>query len=121
MAVAAQGSVLPYSAWPYGHHDAWSHSGVHYGAHYASPAITQYASLPYHAAVHAPAVSYAHHVAAPVYHHDHHYEHAPLAHHVAAHGATYTAATRGAVHTAPLPGHIASQTSFNVQAAPGTY
>lgn len=36
-------------------------------------------------------------------------------------GATYTAATRGAVHTAPLEGHALSQTSLNVAPAPGTW
>jgi Cuticle protein len=38
-----------------------------------------------------------------------------------AHGATYTAKTRGAVHTAPLAGHVLSQTSVNVAPAPGTW
>ena len=40
----------------------------------------------------------------------------------AAHGgATYTAATRGAVHTAPLVGHAISRSNINLAAAPGTY
>ncbi|XP_065356105.1 adult cuticle protein 1-like [Calliphora vicina] len=42
-----------------------------------------------------------------------------------AHGAhgpgVYVAKTRGAVHTAPLAGHIASATSVNVAPAPGTH
>ncbi|XP_065357692.1 adult cuticle protein 1-like [Calliphora vicina] len=33
----------------------------------------------------------------------------------------YVAKTRGAVHTAPLAGHIASATSLNVAPAPGTH
>ena len=33
----------------------------------------------------------------------------------------YVAKTRGAVHTAPLAGHIASATSVNVAPAPGTH
>ncbi|XP_073822138.1 uncharacterized protein [Musca autumnalis] len=43
----------------------------------------------------------------------------------AAHGAhgpgVYVAKTRGAVHTAPLAGHINSATSVNVAPAPGTH
>ncbi|XP_058987348.1 adult cuticle protein 1-like [Musca domestica] len=42
-----------------------------------------------------------------------------------AHGAhgpgVYVAKTRGAVHTAPLAGHINSATSVNVAPAPGTH
>jgi hypothetical protein len=34
--------------------------------------------------------------------------------------ATYTAQTRGSIHTAPLEGHELSQTSLNVAPAPGT-
>ncbi|CAD6999771.1 adult cuticle protein 1 [Ceratitis capitata] len=38
------------------------------------------------------------------------------------HGAgVYVAKTRGAVHTAPLPGHINSATSLNLAPAPGTW
>lgn len=33
---------------------------------------------------------------------------------------TYVAKTRGAVHVAPLPGHIQSAASVNLQPAPGT-
>ncbi|XP_037814663.1 adult cuticle protein 1 [Lucilia sericata] len=33
---------------------------------------------------------------------------------------TYVAKTRGAVHVAPLPGHIQSAVSANLQPAPGT-
>ncbi|XP_055853080.1 adult cuticle protein 1-like [Episyrphus balteatus] len=36
------------------------------------------------------------------------------------HGASYVAQTRGAVHSAPLPGHIQSAASVNVAPAPGT-
>ncbi|KAK7873619.1 hypothetical protein R5R35_009309 [Gryllus longicercus] len=35
-------------------------------------------------------------------------------------GAGYTAVTRGAVHTAPLPGHAIGSAHVNVQPAPGT-
>lgn len=34
--------------------------------------------------------------------------------------AKYTAVNRGAVHTAPLPGHVLSQSSVNLQPADGT-
>lgn len=37
------------------------------------------------------------------------------------HEATYTAVTKGAVHKAPLPGHVLSQKSINVASAPGTF
>ncbi|XP_004521789.1 adult cuticle protein 1-like [Ceratitis capitata] len=33
----------------------------------------------------------------------------------------YVAKTRGAIHTAPLPGHLNSATSVNVAPAPGTW
>ncbi|XP_013104354.2 adult cuticle protein 1-like [Stomoxys calcitrans] len=40
----------------------------------------------------------------------------------AAHGpGVYVAKTRGAVHTAPLAGHVNSATSVNVAPAPGTH
>ncbi|XP_017485276.1 PREDICTED: adult cuticle protein 1-like [Rhagoletis zephyria] len=35
-------------------------------------------------------------------------------------GGAYVAQTRGAVHTAPLPGHISSVANVNVAPAPGT-
>ncbi|KAK7873623.1 hypothetical protein R5R35_009311 [Gryllus longicercus] len=35
-------------------------------------------------------------------------------------GAGYTAVTRGAVHSAPLPGHAIGSAHVNVQPAPGT-
>lgn len=39
---------------------------------------------------------------------------------VAAAPASYVAKTRGAVHVAPLPGHIQSAASVNLEPAPGT-
>ena len=113
------------------------------GAYIAYPAITQYSSYPL-TAIHAPALTYAAapaltyaaapaltYAAAPALS----YAAAPAAiaytnqiatpYHYAAHvvpaEATYTAATRGSIHTAPLPGHAASQTSLNTLPAPGTY
>lgn len=35
--------------------------------------------------------------------------------------AKYTALNRGALHEAPLPGHALSQTSLNLEPAPGTF
>lgn len=43
---------------------------------------------------------------------------APVA--IAAAEANYLAATRGAVHSAPLPGHLQSVQSANLEPAPGT-
>ncbi|XP_067624087.1 adult cuticle protein 1 [Eurosta solidaginis] len=36
-------------------------------------------------------------------------------------GGAYVAKTRGAVHTAPLPGHVNSVANVNVAPAPGTW
>jgi hypothetical protein len=65
------------------------------------------------------AYPYAQHIAAPLAYS------APVVY--AAHAtvlakapATYTAQTRGSIHTAPLEGHELSQTSLNVAPAPGT-
>jgi len=79
------------------------------------PAAVNVASWP-PAAIHAPA-AVAVHAAAPAV--------------VAAHGSAvvvgpvahegvYTAQTRGAIHTAPLSGHIQSVASINAAPAPGT-
>jgi hypothetical protein len=107
-------------AWPYAgsyahhvaaaplvHTAAWGHA-----AHLAAPwaPITQYSSIDL--AHHVPA--YAHHIpAAKIIA-------APAVHALPVHGASYTAANRGSVHTAPLPGHAVSQTSLNLAPAPGT-
>ncbi|XP_034471669.1 adult cuticle protein 1 [Drosophila innubila] len=40
---------------------------------------------------------------------------------VAAAPASYVAKTRGAVHVAPLPGHVQSAASVNLEPAPGTW
>ncbi|XP_035916992.1 cuticle protein 16.5-like [Anopheles stephensi] len=87
------GYAAPYVASPY---VAAAHS-------YAVPAVS-YASTAVHAV---PAVSYA----------------VPQATVYAAHvqqEARYLAATRGAVHEAPLPGHSVNQQSLNLASAPGT-
>lgn len=43
---------------------------------------------------------------------------APYVHH--GHEGQYVAKTRGAIHTAPLAGHIQSAAAINVAPAPGT-
>lgn len=69
----------------------------------AGPILVQSGPAVVHAA--APAI-----VAAP----------APAVVAVAAAPASYVAKTRGAVHVAPLPGHIQSAASVNLEPAPGT-
>jgi Cuticle protein len=82
------------------------------------PAITQYSHVDY------TAVPAAVHVAAPWPYHVA-YPHVPIvvaapAVAVAKAPATYTAQTRGSLHTAPLEGHEVSQTSLNLEPAPGS-
>jgi hypothetical protein len=108
----------PWGAGPWGPHAAWAGPAGH-------PAITTYSSYApgAHWAGHA-AIPAAIHVAAP--HAAHwggpHWAGPAHAHAVVpAHAATYTAKTRGAVHTAPLPGHVLSQTSLNLAAPAGTW
>ena len=119
---------MPYAGWPYAH------------SYLAAPAISQIASAPAHlpiswshqvSAVH-PAVIAAphavqiasHYAAAPVHYAPAHYAQAihvsPAVLPVHKVAATYTAATLGAVHTAPLEGHSISRTNLNLAPAPGT-
>ncbi|XP_055592435.1 adult cuticle protein 1-like [Uranotaenia lowii] len=94
----------PVVAYSNGHWDQWGHHDVH---HHQVPAAVA--------------------IAAPVAYNtwDHHNHHAHgHAHAVAVapvhHSASYVAANRGAVHKAPLPGHIVNQKSLNLAPAPGT-
>ena len=108
----AHGSAIynPYGAWPY-----------------AAP-IAQYASVPapwashgwasHVSAVHPAAIQVAAHPS--VYGYPGVYGH-PAVVAVPKVAATYTAATRGAVHTAPLEGHVISRSNLNLAPAPGTY
>ncbi|XP_070498593.1 adult cuticle protein 1-like [Chironomus tepperi] len=116
-ACAQASAVWPYAA-------PWAYSA------YSHAPITQYSSYPAAHYAHAPAISYAAHVAAPYVAAPYvaapyvaaPYVHAPVAKVVALpHAATYTAANKGSVHTAPLPGHTVSQTSLNLAPAPGTH
>ncbi|EDV59244.1 adult cuticle protein 1 [Drosophila erecta] len=91
-AVVASPWALPAAHWPAAVNVAsWPPAAIHA----AAPAVV---------AAHAPAV-----VAAPSV------VVAPVAH-----SGVYTAQTRGAIHTAPLAGHIQSVASINAAPAPGT-
>lgn len=91
-APAAWGS----SAWAPG---AWNGAGAWHGAGaWGAPVVAS-------AWGHGPAVVAAH---------------APAVLAVPEHSGSYVAANRGSVHKAPLPGHITSVKSINVQPAPGT-
>nr|XP_014086889.1 adult cuticle protein 1-like [Bactrocera oleae] len=90
-------------------------------AAYASPSVAAYASPP--AAVQVPSVavqvpSVAVQVPSVAVH-------APavaaVGHAGLVAGGAYVAKTRGAVHSAPLPGHISSVANLNVAPAPGTW
>ena len=123
-AVAQGSAILPYAAWPYAQ------------SYLAAPAISQIASAPAHlpiswshqvSAVHPALVAAPHsvqiasHYAAPAaFHYAPAIHVAPAVLPVAKHAATYTAATLGAVHTAPLEGHAISRTNLNLAPAPGT-
>lgn len=98
----ANASVLPL---PYG---AW---GAPWGGAWGGPWAAPWAhgSGTYLAAAPAPAAYLAH---------SHAHIHAPVIV-AAAPAATYVAANRGIVHTAPLPGHAISATSLNLDPAPG--
>lgn len=123
LAVSAQSSVVPlaYAAHPWAA-SPWGVAPVSYTAQSAPLAHLAYAAPAAHWDVspahwNAAPAHYAAHYAAPA-----HVHYAAPAHvvPVAVEG-TYTAANRGAVHVAPLPGHTQSAASINLEAAPGTY
>ncbi|XP_065083741.1 adult cuticle protein 1-like [Ochlerotatus camptorhynchus] len=134
LAIAAEASYVPSV---YAHHGYGYDSAapvVTYAAHHG-PTVVQSNDLnswAHHAYAQPAAVvaynSYAHHVPAAVTaydsHWDHHHHHQVPAVAFAApvyHSASYVAANRGAVHKAPLPGHIVNQKSLNLAPAPGTW
>ncbi|XP_055375971.1 uncharacterized histidine-rich protein DDB_G0274557-like [Condylostylus longicornis] len=90
------------------HHGDWHHGGwddghwSHGHAHTHGISLAQGGGWDHH---HGPV--HAHH---DNHHHDHHHHHGH-----------YVAKTLGAVHTAPLPGHVDSVKSINVASAPGTH
>lgn len=85
----------------YGHDDGQWHGDWH-GHHYPAAIDVHHGHIP--VAVHASAVHHA----------------VPYVHHAVHHEGQYVAKTRGAIHTAPLAGHIQSAAAINVAPAPGT-
>ncbi|KAH8413291.1 hypothetical protein KR009_009763, partial [Drosophila setifemur] len=124
LAMGVQSSVIPLLSQVAGH--GLSYTAVSGPAVLASPwgvpaahwpaAVTVGAWPP--AAVHAPA-AVAIHAGAPAVVAAHGHGSALVVGPVA-HEGVYTAQTRGAVHTAPLAGHIQSVASINAAPAPGT-
>ncbi|XP_065083682.1 adult cuticle protein 1-like isoform X3 [Ochlerotatus camptorhynchus] len=128
LAVTAEGSYVP---------SVYAHHGYGYGAApvvpYGGPTVVQ--SNDHHSWAHqayahqAPVVaynSYPYHVSAGANAYDSHWDHHHQVPAVAFaapvhHSASYVAANRGAVHKAPLPGHIVNQKSLNLAPAPGTW
>ncbi|XP_023296366.2 adult cuticle protein 1-like [Lucilia cuprina] len=127
LALGVQSSIIPLggvvtqiAGHPLAHTSVISPLGLPLGAvalgHHGPAAVAVHspASVAVHAPVAVPhAVSAAVHVPAAV----------PAAVHVPAvvHGAgSYVAKTRGAIHTAPLAGHLNSVANVNVAPAPGT-
>ncbi|XP_036678676.1 adult cuticle protein 1 [Drosophila suzukii] len=93
-AVVASPWAVPAAHWPAAVNVAsWPPAAIH-----APAAVAVHAAAPAVVAAHGPAV-----VVGPV-----------------AHEGVYTAQTRGAIHTAPLSGHIQSVASINAAPAPGT-
>ncbi|XP_075152748.1 adult cuticle protein 1-like [Haematobia irritans] len=111
--LGAQASVIPWVSEVVG-------NGLTYSA-VSSPVVASPWAPWGHAVVDVPAVvhhanvyhSVVHHPAAPSVE-----VHAPVV--VAAAEGSYVAQTRGAVHTAPLPGHTNSVANINLAPAPGT-
>uniref|UniRef100_A0A182KAJ3 Cuticle protein n=1 Tax=Anopheles christyi TaxID=43041 RepID=A0A182KAJ3_9DIPT len=99
------------------------HASVAPVAAYAAPVAT-YAASPISYAAHntvvqAPVQAYAA-PAAYAYDHTNYVQAVPAVYAQVQKEATYVAATRGAVHKAPLVGHAVNQKSLNVEPAPGT-
>ncbi|KAH8355819.1 hypothetical protein KR200_004416, partial [Drosophila serrata] len=125
LAMGVQSSVIPLLSQVAGH--GLSYTAVSGPAVVASPwavpaahwpAAVNVASWP-PAAVHAPAAVAVHAAHAPAV--AVHAAHAPaVVVAPVAHEGVYTAQTRGAIHTAPLAGHIQSVASINAAPAPGT-
>lgn len=96
-------SVIPYGAWGSPWAAPWGHSVSGTYQHISAP--------------HLIASPYAAHLAYPYAHVDHHHAHVVAV----PQAASYIAANRGSVHTAPLPGHTDSVASVNDAPAPGTW
>lgn len=126
MAISANASVIPLTlshgwaapaAESWSSQTSWSAPIAHHWApapvaHWAAPAAHWAAPVQHWAAPAAHWAAPAEHWSEPAH---------VVAHAHAAPVAQYVAANRGSVHTAPLPGHVASATSLNLQPAPGTW
>ncbi|XP_055375974.1 adult cuticle protein 1-like [Condylostylus longicornis] len=114
LALGAQGSAIPWAAHGWGAWDDGWHGGP-YDGHWGGP-------WGHHAAVITPGIALSQ---GPHGHWAGHHGHASVAVHAPVHGhghdGHYVAKTLGAVHTAPLAGHVASVSSVNVAPAPGTH
>ncbi|XP_055540277.1 adult cuticle protein 1-like [Wyeomyia smithii] len=90
-------------------HHSWAYANA-YNNHWGyAPAAVAYNSWDGHWG--APALAY---------HGDAHWNHGAIVAPVQ-HAASYVAANRGAVHKAPLVGHVLNQKSLNLAPAPGTW
>uniref|UniRef100_A0A182PYT2 Uncharacterized protein n=1 Tax=Anopheles epiroticus TaxID=199890 RepID=A0A182PYT2_9DIPT len=99
-----------------------SHASVAPVAAYAAPVAATYAapiSYAAHSSVVQAPVAYAA-PAAYAYGHSNYVQAVPTVYAQVQKEATYVAATRGAVHKAPLVGHAINQKSLNIEPAPGT-
>ncbi|ETN60058.1 cuticular protein 5 from Low Complexity family [Anopheles darlingi] len=103
---------------------AYSAPAVTYASHAVAPVAAYAAPLAYaaHNTVVQSPVAYSAYAAPVAYaNHQTSYVHTvPTVYAQVQKEATYVAATRGAVHTAPLVGHAVNQKSLNVEPAPGT-
>ncbi|XP_065083689.1 adult cuticle protein 1-like [Ochlerotatus camptorhynchus] len=131
LAVAAEGSYAPSV---YAHH-GYGYAAAPYATYAAhhGPTVVQsndHHSWAQHAYAHPYQVaaynSYPQYVPAAVTAYDSHWDHHHQVPAVAFaapvhHFASYVSANRGAVHKAPLPGHIVNQKSLNLAPAPGTW
>ncbi|XP_058825904.1 adult cuticle protein 1-like [Topomyia yanbarensis] len=108
-------------SWNYAAHNSWNHAPVavaynHWNAHHV-PAAVAYNSWDSHYAPAAVTYGAAHWNNQW----DGHHRAAVVAVAPVEHSASYVAANRGAVHKAPLPGHVVNQKSLNLAPAPGTW
>lgn len=98
---------------------AYSAPAVTYASHAVAPVAAYAAPVAYAAQV---PVAYSAYSAPVAYanHQTSYVQAVPTVYAPVQKEATYVAATRGAVHTAPLAGHAINQKSLNIEPAPGT-
>ncbi|XP_001845119.2 adult cuticle protein 1 [Culex quinquefasciatus] len=100
---------------PYTHQGYVVAPVVTYAAHHGGPTVVQ--SNDPHSWAYPAAVTYN---SGHYYDNQHHGHSAAVIAAPVQHSATYIAASRGAVHEAPLAGHAVNQKSLNLAPAPGT-